>query len=173
VPIRFCAFANCARISASVIWVGTELLLYVEFANTGLPKKGCTNEFGFEISRTVFPSSLGVQLGQFVVSVTTERGVPSLFSILMVTGITGALKTVVTLLRGAVPTMLYFQMSRVVPSRYIPSSSKLPRKLVTLSTHARREDWGLHEVEGVAVTLGERLAAFANFCAPCGPPGAG
>ena len=56
--------------------------------------EGSTKALGREIRRTVLPSSLGLQLGQLIESVITERGEPSAFSRLMELG---ALKVVVRL----------------------------------------------------------------------------
>src|ERR1700693_2012156 len=92
--------ANSARCSASAIWVGTGLLLYVDSPYTGPFKNRSTKVFGLEMSRTVRPSSPGLHFGQFVEFVTTDRGVPSAFSMSIVTGMTGALITLVPLCGG-------------------------------------------------------------------------
>jgi hypothetical protein len=80
---------------------------------------------------------------------------------LMVMGITGALKMVEVLLPGGFPIRLNCQMLREVPSKYTPCSLKKLLLLISVSTHGSLMDWGGHET-AVAV-LSERLAAFSVF----------
>lgn len=107
---------NSARCSASIICVGTGLLVYSAFWNCGPFMNNEANGSGREMSRMFCPSCAGVHVGQFCVVVVMKAGEPSGFRISTVTGITGPLITVVPPWSGGLPTMLYSQMLWSMPA---------------------------------------------------------